>query len=124
MDQDTLIQIVKQWVKIDNNIRDLQKEQNSLKSEKKNVSKRLMEIMKTNNVDCFDINDGKLIYKKKNSKKAITKKVLFSSLSAFYKNDVNKIEELHNFILDNREDVVTEQIVRNTKNNKITNYHH
>ena len=24
-----------------------------------------MEIMKTNNVDCFDINDGKLIYKEK-----------------------------------------------------------
>ena len=74
MDQDTLIQIVKQWVKIDNNIRDLQKEQNSLKSEKKNVSKRLMEIMKTNNVDCFDINDGKLIYKKKIQKKPLQKK--------------------------------------------------
>lgn len=120
MDQETLVQIVKQWVKIDNNIRDLQKEQNSMKNEKKNVTKRLMEIMKTNNVDCFEINDGQLIYKKKNSKKAITKKILFSSLASFYKNDIDKIEELNNFILDNREDVVTECIVRNTKMAKLS----
>ena len=120
MDQETLVQIVKQWVKIDNNIRDLQKEQNSMKNEKKNVTKRLMEIMKTNNVDCFEINDVQLIYKKKNSKKAITKKILFSSLASFYKNDIDKIEELNNFILDNREDVVTECIVRNTKMAKLS----
>ena len=53
MDQDTLVQIVKQWVNIDNGIRDLQKKQNNLKTEKKNVTKQLMEIMKTNNVECF-----------------------------------------------------------------------
>ena len=51
MDQDKLVQIVKQWVNIDNNIRDLQKEQNKLKTEKKVVTKHLMEIMKTNNVE-------------------------------------------------------------------------
>ena len=119
MDQDTLVQIVKQWVNIDNGIRELQKKQNSLKAEKKNVTKQLMEIMKTNNVECFEINDGQLVFKTKNSKKAITKKMLLSSLASFYNNDVKKIDELHNFILDNRENVVTECIVRNTKSTKI-----
>ena len=118
MDQDQLIQIVKQWVKIDNDIRDIQKEQNKLKVEKKAVTKHLMEIMKNNKVDCFEINDGQLVYKKKNSKKAITNKVLLTSLSSFYNNDSKQVEELHNFILDNRENTITECIVRNSKSMK------
>ena len=115
MDQDQLIQIVKQWVKIDNDIRDIQKEQNKLKVEKKTVTKHLMEIMKNNKVDCFEINDGQLVYKKKNFKKAITNKILLTSLSSFYNNDQKQVEELHNFILENRENTITECIVRNSK---------
>ena len=56
--KEQLINTIKKWVKIDNDIRALQKEQNKLKHEKKTISKLLMEVMKENEIDCFDIKDG------------------------------------------------------------------
>ena len=80
-----LIKTIKEWVKLDNEIRTLQKEQVQRKNDKKNVSTQLMEIMKKNEIDCFDINDGQICYSKKNIKKPITKKVLMGVLSKYFK---------------------------------------
>jgi len=55
-----LIKKVRDWVKLDNEIRALQKEQTSRKKEKKELSNGLMEIMKDNEIDCFDLKDGQL----------------------------------------------------------------
>ena len=38
----------------------------------------LVDIMKTNNVDCFDVKNGKLIYTKKKVKAPLSKKHLFN----------------------------------------------
>ena len=65
---------IKEWVKIDNEIKILQKEQLQRKNEKKQISEKLMEVMKKNEIDCFDINDGQIMYNKKNIKKPITQK--------------------------------------------------
>jgi hypothetical protein len=40
--KDHLIKLVKEWVKIDNDIRKLQKEQNNRKTEKKKLSLKLI----------------------------------------------------------------------------------
>ena len=53
-----LIDSIKDWVRLDNDIRKLQSEISQRKNEKKNVSSRLMETMNSNNIDCFDIKDG------------------------------------------------------------------
>ena len=119
MDKEQLIKIIKQWVTKDNEIRELQKEQTVRKVEKKKITNRLMEIMKTNNIDCFDINDGQIMYKKKDAKKAITQKNLLSVLQTFYKGDISKAEEINNYILENREKKTTESIIR--KSTKATN---
>jgi len=58
-----------------------------------------------------------LIYSKKNVKKPITKKNLLSILSKFYKGDISKANEVNEFIIDNREEVVVESIVRKIKDN-------
>jgi hypothetical protein len=68
--------------------------------------------MRENEIDCFDINDGQIIYSKKNVKKAITKKILLDILSKYYKGNLDKAEELQSFILENREEVVRETIIR------------
>jgi hypothetical protein len=110
-----LISKIKEWVKIDNEMRTLQKEMTKRKNDKKTISKDLIEVMRKNEIDCFDINDGQITYCKKNVKKPITKKVLYSILSNYYEGDVEKVTEINNFILENREEVVKETVVRKIK---------
>jgi hypothetical protein len=114
MDKDQLINIIKEWVKIDNDIRELHKIQALKKKEKKENTARLMDIMKNNSIDVFDINDGQIIYKKKSAKKAINKKDLLVLLESFFDGDIDKAVKINSFILENREDKVTECIVRKT----------
>ena len=113
--KDQLVKFIKEWVKLDNEIRSLQTEVNKRKIEKKNNSVQLMEIMKKNEIDCFDIKDGQICYNKKNVKKPITKKVLMDTLSKYFKGDLIKAGELNNYIIENREEEVKETIVRKIK---------
>ena len=71
-----------------------------------------LEVMRKNEIDCFDLKDGQLMYTKKNVKKPITKKNLVGILANFYGGDVEKAVELNEFIMENREEVVKESIVR------------
>lgn len=117
--KEQLIKTIKEWVKMDNEIRTLSKELSRRKNDKKKISTKLMETMKTNSIDCFDLNDGQICYTKKNIKKPITKKALMGILSTYYNGDITKAVELNNYIIDNREEVVKETIERKiTTNNK------
>jgi hypothetical protein len=107
-----LIDTIKKWVKIDNEIRVLQKEQNVRKKEKKNISNELISVMKNNEIDCFDINDGQIMYSRKSVKKPITQKVLLNLLANYYNGDVLKATELNEYIMVNREETIQEKIVR------------
>jgi len=110
--KDQLVQTIREWVRLDNEIRTLKKEQTIRKDEKNKISAQLMNVMKQNNIDEFDLNDGQIQYNKKSVKKPITKKVLLNILSKYYNNDEEKAFEVNNFILENREEVVRETIVR------------
>jgi hypothetical protein len=68
--------------------------------------------MKSNSIDCFDINGGALIYKKSVVKKPINGKSLMTILQNYYKNQPNVAEELTKHILDNREEKIKETIFR------------
>ena len=107
-----LIDSIKDWVKLDNEIRKLQSEITSRKNEKKNVSTKLMQTMNANNIDCFDIKDGQLCYNKRSVKKPITKKMLMETLSNYFDGDLLKASELNNYIIDNRVEEVKESITR------------
>lgn len=110
--KEQLIKCVKDWVKNDNEIRALKKELNSRNAEKKTISSDLMSVMRQNEIDCFDINNGKIMYVKKNVKKPISAKALLGIISNYYDGDTDKAVELNNYILSNREEVVKESIVR------------
>jgi hypothetical protein len=113
--KDQLIEKIKEWVKIDNEIRTLQTELNKRKENKKKVSTELMNVMKRNEIDVFDIKDGQIIYDKRNVKKPVTKAGLMSILSTYYNGDVVKAAEINQYIMDNREDVVREKIIRKSR---------
>ena len=107
-----LIESIKDWVKLDNEIRKLQSELSNRKNEKKRVSTKLMETMNSNNIDCFDIKDGQLCYNKRSVKKPITKKGLFDILTKYYNGDLMHATQVNDYIIENREEVVKETLVR------------
>jgi hypothetical protein len=110
--KDQLINTIRQWVKLDNEMRALQKELGTRKKEKSRISESLIAVMKQNEIDCFDLKDGNIQYVKKNIKKPITQKSLLTILSTFYKGDDERADKLKQFIMDHREEVVKETIVR------------
>jgi hypothetical protein len=110
--KDQLVKTIKEWVKLDNEIRALKKEEEQRKNDKKRISENLMSIMRDNQIDCFDLKDGQICYSKKNVKKPITTKTLINILAKYYKGDISKATELNEFILENREEVIKETLVR------------
>ena len=110
--KEKLIKTIQEWVKLDNEIRKLKKEASIRKAEQDKITKTLMNTMKTNEIDEFNISNGKITYLNKTVKKPINKKNLLEILSKFYKGNNEKACELNQFILDNREDVVVEKLVR------------
>lgn len=107
-----VIENIKEWVKIDNEIRELKKQEKSRKKKQDELTKSLIETMKTNEIDEFDINKGKIIYKKKTVKKPITKKNLLEILSKYYNNDLTTASKVNEFIMDNRKETIVETITR------------
>ena len=72
----------------------------------------LVDVMKSNEIDCFDLNDGKLIYSKSKYKKPISKKVLLDTLNGYFKNDSKIAQDLSEHIMNSREETVKEIIRR------------
>lgn len=108
--KEQLIKTIKEWVRLDNEIKTLQNEISLRKKEKKKNSENLIQVMKQNEIDCFDIKDGQICYVKKTVKTPITKKMLMDVLVNYFKNDLQKANELNNFISENRLEVIKESI--------------
>ena len=71
-----------------------------------------MNTMKSNDIDCFDINGGALINNKNKVKKPISGKTLLLSLQKYYKTNDLMAEEVTKYIMDNREEQIKEVIKR------------
>ena len=68
--------------------------------------------MKTNSIDCFDINGGALVYKKSTIKKPLNAKTILLTLQNYYKNDPQLAENITKHLLENREEQLKETIKR------------
>ena len=110
-----LIESIKEWIRIDNEIRNLNKEIRDRKTQVGKISQKLMATMKDNKIDEFNVKEGKLIYSKKQVKKPITKKYLTDVLLKYYNGDDEQATELNSFINENREATVKETIRRLVK---------
>lgn len=108
--KEQLVNKIKEWLSIENEIKDLRAEIRELNNRKKGMTNDLMTVMKENNIDCFDIKGGCIIYKQSKVKKPINSKTLKNTLSIFFKNDNLKAEELTKYILENREEEIKESI--------------
>ena len=85
--KEQLVQQIKGWMANDNEIRDIQNRLKELKEKRKSYADNLVEIMRKNEIDCFDVNDGKLIYTKTKVKAPLNKNTLVTSLMKYFKDD-------------------------------------
>ena len=110
--KEELLTNIKEWIKLDSDISELQNEIKERKIKKKLLSDSLMNIMTKNNIDIVNIAGGSIIYKKNTVKKPINAKTLLSSLKTYYQSKPEHAEELAKFIIDNREETIKESITR------------
>ena len=110
--KEQLVSNIKEWIKMDTEISQLKTEIKERTNKKKQLTLNLVDVMKSNKIDCIDINGGALVYKQNKVKKAINGKLLLSTLKNYYKNDPKIAEDLTKYVLDNREEQIKETIKR------------
>jgi hypothetical protein len=110
--KEELISNIKEWIKIDTDIIKLKAEIKEKTKKKKDLTDSLINVMKKNSIDCFDINGGALMYKQKKTKKTISAKFLLSQLEEYYKDKPEVAKEITKHVLDNREEVFKDEIHR------------
>ena len=69
MSKEQLLENVKDWITIDNEIRKLQSAIKERRKQKKELTDNLLSTMKQNEIDVFNIPDGELIYTRTKTKK-------------------------------------------------------
>jgi|TARA_X000000368_G_scaffold416366_1_gene410124 hypothetical protein len=111
-DKDQLIENVKTWLTIDNDIKKLQKAVKNKRKEKKELTENLVNIMNQRDIDCMNTAQGQLIKTTKKTKAPLSKKHLVNSIQTYFKDDGEKVQELCNYILNSRNIKVTENIRR------------
>jgi hypothetical protein len=110
--KEQLVNNIKEWIKMDTEISQLKTEIKERNNKKKNLSESLVTVMKSNSIDCFDINGGAIVYKQSKVKKPINGKTLLVALQNYYKNEPNMAEDLTKHIMNNREEEIKETIKR------------
>jgi len=110
--KEELVINIREWIKIDNEISKLKTDIKDRTNKKKLLTDNLVNVMKNNSIDCFDINGGALMYKQKKTKKPISGKFLLAELQKYYKDQPEVAKELAKHLLDNREESVKEEIKR------------
>ncbi len=98
-----LVNTIKEWIVVNNKITQLQKSLKELRNTKKQLSDTLINVMQNNEIDRFDINNGKLVYRKNKVKAPINKDYLLKMLDDYFKEypDIDT-SDVGSFILDNR----------------------
>jgi hypothetical protein len=110
--KEILVNNIKEWIKIDNEVAQLKAEIKDRTNKKKLLTENLVSVMRTNSIDCFDINGGALVYKKNKVKKPITGKTLLTALQNYYKTDPKIAEDIAKHVMDSREEQIKETIKR------------
>jgi len=113
--KEELINNIREWIKIDNDVLSLKNDIKTKMNQKKLLTDNLVKVMKTNSIDCFDINGGALVYNQKKTKKTISGKYLLQQLEKYYKDQPDMAKEITEHLLTNREETIKEDIKRKIK---------
>jgi len=110
--KDEMIGHIKKWIQYDNDIKQLQSDLKEKKESRKQYTERLVDIMKSNEIDCFDLNNGNLMYSKTKVKTPLNKSQMVQALMEYFNNDEPRVRELEDKLMSARKEKVTETIRR------------
>ena len=112
MEKELLVENIREWLRLDNELKELQQAAKERRQRKKELTINLVDVMKTNEIDCFDVTGGKLIYSVNKTRASLSKKHLLQALSTFFKDEPERVSDLSSFILNSREEQIKETIRR------------
>ncbi len=115
--KEELIFNIRKWIKIETEIKTISKSLKEKREKMKELTNNLVNTMKANSIECFDINGGALVYKQKKSKKPISGKFLLTQLEEYFKDNQDLAKEIHKKVWDNRVIVCKEEIKREKDKN-------
>lgn len=115
--KEILIENVREWIKIDEDVKALQKNARDLRKRKKEITDNLIKIMKQNEIEYLDVKNDTLEYTKNITKKGLSKKLLIESVKKYYSDNETLADSLITHILDSRTETVKETIKRNKNKN-------
>ncbi len=109
-DNTELIETVKDWITVDNEIKTLQKEAKNRRDMKKELTSKLVHIMKEKDLDFMNITGGQIVRTSTKTKSPLSKKHLLTTLIAYFKHDPTMASNLGKFILESRQEKIKENI--------------
>jgi hypothetical protein len=98
------------WVRVENEISTLTAEIKKRKLIHQQLSASLLKVMKQNEIDCFDIANGRIVYSKTKTRAPLNNGQLKSALTTYYKDDKDKVDSLTEFLLSSRVEKTRESI--------------
>ena len=105
-------QQIREWVKLEEESVALKQRMKQINQGKKDISAKLLVVMKEHDLDEFDLNqEGKLVRQVKKTKQGINKKTLLTSLTHYYKNE-NEAKKTTDFILNTRAEKLSESLCK------------
>ena len=101
---DDFVKTIQEYIVLDDQIRDAQKDIQLLKARKKSIMVAIMAYMKSQDWDVCNISSGgKLMLKKSKTKSGIKRDTSEEKLSSFFNGDNSKVEAVLKLIFDERE---------------------
>jgi tRNA A-37 threonylcarbamoyl transferase component Bud32 len=109
---------LRQWVRVENEIGTLSAEIKKRKLIHQQLSASLLSVMRQNEIDCFDLANGRIVYSKTKIKAPLNNGQLKSALTTYYKDDADKASSLTEFLLSSRVEKTRESIKMKIPKNK------
>jgi hypothetical protein len=116
--KDQLKEYLRQWVRVENEIGTLSAEIKKRKLIHQQLSASLLNVMRQNEIDCFDLANGRIVYSKTKTKAPLNNGQIKSALTTYYKDDVEKAANLTEFLLSSRVEKTRESIKMKIPKNK------
>ena len=116
--KDQLKDYLRQWVRVENEIGTLSAEIKKRKLIHQQLSASLLNVMRQNEIDCFDLANGRIVYSKTKTKVPLNNGQLKSALTTYYKDDADKASSLTEFLLSSRVEKTRESIKMKIPKNK------
>ena len=101
--KEDVVNSIKQWIQIDKELKVLQREIKIRRDQKRKAADSLVMIMKENEIDCFDISEGKIIHTQNRVRSPLSKQHLLTALENYFaENPAVEADDVGKYILESR----------------------